>query len=1143
MLLTEPTAKNLEYRVRLLNAFEHAGRLDEAASLARWMRGEEARQKVASAGDPSLLPSKLELMHREIGLTERLEEERLRREIEARRYRLGADPLPVLREKIRSEICAASDLDTVMTECLVEGEKDKSLELAEKLLDRLLRRIPLTKDFTQTSLLLQIAQQYRQESSLAQGILLDFCDYDALPEVNPTTTFPPTGSPLGPYEMVRGVAEMGEQQLVEELGQLHPASLFVALLVLGEFWRRCELLHTQTWIGTARSQAKRLAEQYGFSCERTQRLLRRLEGLLLAEDERWQEAVAKLEEFQEEPAVVEQLVRCHSRLLQHDQAIRLYRRRLEEEPHSVALLQGLGWEYYQCRDFVQAQRCLEQALAHQQGATENDPATESAILTRLARVMWDADEAHRRDKTTCLRLLLSAAKADPLHAEPFLFLGHYYAQIEGDMGRAEKCYAKALHLDCDCVAAALELGGLWLRLIRRQPTDAPAIREILQRTIRVLEPFSTLHFRSARLWMYLGIALSALGKYPAATTAFQNALKGEHPDTQRCLLGLAEGYRRQGRLAAALKAYERILDTDASCQGALLGQAAVYGALREHARARSLLQAEAQADGIGPWLQLERLQHGAHHLFDLLRLACTKEATSLLLELLDSSQAILLLDGVEAIVRQQTLKILSDLCVQGVLPLRNKLMDADAYLLQTLGAIQERLANEFVNDNDGIWEGIRTALPTSLPPGPLAAIQVACLCQVHLVVEHEEGILLSTAWTDLAAVLLLALASDDGGDGEAKELLLVAKDCAEQAVSSMPAEERPSATAWTVLGVVCLRLDSLGPAQHYLIQAVRSDPQHWEAWLALAHLYSTVGEEELATLAAGTVQLGASNSSPGWIYQLLVDQRGGGARHRDSNRSDKDPRLALKHAAEQSEPCWHALHLLSALNQLEALCQQGATGDSHHDSPSLAELVSDLRVAAWRRLAFVPNDLLAGRLASALDSLVSQSIPRLAAVEDQLCAQLEDTAPLREEGQAQEPPVGEAGHPNRSWTAPLILARQGKIAEALETQLARFTAGPAGSSAAFHCPPLWEDLLFWHGQLRELDPDVVDQRAREWLRMRITPELAERLYTVPAIEAIRQMWGDGMPEELSRLLANNGRFLGQWVGERLMEREGITSQE
>lgn len=1048
---------------------------------------EDARRRFQHLPSSELSP--LTLAKKEIELREKVEEEKIKREIEARRFRLGADPLPVLSEKVRTEVVAASDAELLMLE-LLQAERDACL--AEKCIVRLQRKIPALADPSMTERLLSLAKEYQDESTMAAKVVLDFTDYDS-----PEALSPPRAE--GPFAALLTIAAMEPHDLTS-LQDQSADSPYVALTLVLECWGRGDLSHTHRFITTAKALLERMTTRYGTKYPQCRRWLARLEGLVLARGGNFDEAITILEQLEspEDAEVSNALLSCYVAAKSHAKAIDLYHLRLAATPDEADLLAGLGWEYYCFGD-------AQEALVHlHRAAKAVDPSDNTLLATiqlRLGRVYWEMDEQNRRDKSICLHYFLSSAKANPEGSEAFLLLGRYYAGIGRDPQRAEKCLARALQLDSDCVEAAVELSGIWLAEANEEEAD---VEDLLLRVVRVLEPFGSIYYRNALLWTNLGAAQLALKRYAPATIAFQNALKGDRPDEKRCLLGLGEGYRRQGRYTAATKVYTRLLEIDPNCVTAKYGLAAVNLQLQEYDVSQAMLAQVLEAVG-GDRPKVEMLKAYVLQIEDHLRLACVSDVIVAASKAIRIANEILpsMASTAPSRLKCLTWKLVSSL---SLLLVRIARTDGFGVLAVELEQLLEHLVSKF--DGNEIWNGIQSALPPLLPKSRTLLIQIAALCQSSILVESEEEVILSAAWLDLAATLLQFVVCSSE---PVVALLLMAKDCAEQAVDT---SSGPNAPALFVLGYCHFLLENYALAQHHLINSIHADARPSEAHIALAHLYSTLGDEELARLSLAPVLISA-DSALGWQYQcILLSGQVEAAPHVELS-------VVLRQASELSDASEHPIHLLHALQMAKSLAST--------DPLQRLEILMGIKIRMMRRLVFVPDCATARHVLQAFahhnvfdhhdGSLWTEEGERL-----YLRALQGETVDVEERLALLARPASEDTAPSELWLRcffSLPPADESDQASSWRDFLENLRCYFIALEKRPFCEALWRGALHWFQRSRMLSQQLVE----DWLRLNITPELAERMVLPAAIEAIRELWGEGLPREIAQILRIHQRFL------------------
>ncbi|PJF20083.1 hypothetical protein PSACC_00121 [Paramicrosporidium saccamoebae] len=1035
-MFKDDTAKYLDYTKRLLKAHNGAGQLDACLPLLQWLRKEGANAdqaknaNVDSAENTTVgradnahvdqtdntVVDQTRYLDEEISIRERLEDARISKEIEVRRYRLGAEPLVILKEIVKNEVYLESPLEVLYEEKLFMG---RNVGIADKLMDRMLRKIPKIKE-KNTKKLLDLAKEYSADSKSAQIILIDMLDHKNVLVLGE----------FGPYEDLQAASD---EKNVEELAAKRPSSLFSSLFCVGYFWKHRELANTQKWINNTRRLAAKLETDYNVNTPMMKKQLDRLEALVFAKDGRFYDAIpllnTSLGENPEDFEIIESMIDCYTALHSYQEAISLYHRLLADRADDVKLLSDLGWHYFLDRDYSQARNFLHQAQRLGEDAT---------ILTRLGRVYWDEDESNRKDRNICLAYFLSAAKSNPNGFEAFLFLGKYYFDVEKDVIRAEKCFTKSLSLNSDCMETALELALIWISAANRHPS----LRDKLHKVIRVLEPFTGEYYRNSKMWMYLGMAFSGVDKWPQSTTAFQNALKGERPNELRCLLGLAEGYRRQKRYMAAGKAYKRVLELDPSNKTAIVGLASVDTDTGEYESALERL-AELE-DAI---VQLEQVRVGYLKAAELINNACIKEAISDIETCLQ--QCLQVFQSHELKGKRLCWKMLSDTCL---LMIRVRMAPELKELESTCARLLETVSIEF--EGNEIWNGILKALSSDSLISTV--VKISCLCQINLIVESDDAAIVSGAWTDLAVVLLRSATTPN------RELLEIVKDCATQATE----ESMEAGIAWLILGIAHFRCDDYGMAQHCFLKAVNRNVS--SAWLGLAHLYSSLGDDDLASRAIEIVKVSDENA-PAWLYEAFQAR----------NTARVGPLLG------------QAIDASSAVDA--SLCMLWVAKGEHDGT---AEDLCKLRMSLMRRLAFCPTDAVAkdalcklepvkkphdsSIMALVTDNRLSTNPPACCDVPGDTCDAL--------------------------WLKSYISYQQNDPATAMSTQF----------NGSLFTPGKWSDILFWHDQTH---------LGIEHLKLRVTPELAERLPGEAG--AILSVWTD-VPEEVQRPLLQTKRFLADF---------------
>jgi tetratricopeptide (TPR) repeat protein len=171
--------------------------------------------------------------------------------------------------------------------------------------------------------------------------------------------------------------------------------------------------------------------------------------------------------------------------------------------------------------------------------------------------------------------------AAPSSAEAHQRLGRVL-EAQGELGRAEACYLRALELDADYAAALVGLGRVESRMGR------------LQAGLAHLDEAIELEPRRAEAHLARGEALGGLGRKDEALAAYFRSLQFE-PTSNPCLLRIAELHLERNRADQALARLNQVLDIAADDAEARLLRGRAYVALGQPGAAVDDLRQAASA--------------------------------------------------------------------------------------------------------------------------------------------------------------------------------------------------------------------------------------------------------------------------------------------------------------------------------------------------------------------------------------------------------------------------------------------------------------------------------------------------------------------------------------------------------------------
>ncbi|KAK6533617.1 Superkiller protein 3, variant 2 [Orbilia ellipsospora] len=274
----------------------------------------------------------------------------------------------------------------------------------------------------------------------------------------------------------------------------------------------------------------------------------------------------------------------------HKEATASFQDILTRNPKNTGALIGLGLILEDQGDFAQASGFLQQALVSdpenlkviseaawceiQQGhydigigqlqsclgqITGVDPQSrdlKAQVLWRIGVALWDSEPEKRNDRDGAYYNFMQALRSNPNFAPAFTSLGIYYADIAGDIERANKCFQKAFELSSGEYEAAERLARNFadtrdwelVEIVARRAADADKKRTTVGKTAS---------------WPQVALGVVELNNlnFPLAIQAFQTALRTSPKDVHSWI-GLGEAYSNSGRYIAAIKAFKQAKSLD-----------------------------------------------------------------------------------------------------------------------------------------------------------------------------------------------------------------------------------------------------------------------------------------------------------------------------------------------------------------------------------------------------------------------------------------------------------------------------------------------------------------------------------------------------------------------------------------------------
>ncbi|XP_035667182.1 tetratricopeptide repeat protein 37-like isoform X1 [Branchiostoma floridae] len=535
------------------------------------------------------------------------------------------------------------------------------------------------------------------------------------------------------------------------------------------------------------------------------------------------------------------------------EALHLYTQEAEKEPSCQQAVQGLCQTYIKLGDLDKAEKLCYQAIksdatrhtmvallglvfSRQGKYEEAEEQLKKAVELDsevalyhflLGQLYWIMGDETKKDKSKCMTSLLKAAKLDPHHSDTFLYLGHYYRDVAGDVQRSKRCYQKAFDLDQSSEEAGAAFGDACIALGEEEAG--------LKLYVSVTSKASAGTAKWA--WLRLGLYQLKHGDGTQAVKSLQAALRAD-PKDPHCWECLAEAYLSRGGYTGALKAFTKAAELNPEATYSLYQVAAIKQVLGQFPDAIAEYQIILEKDnGYVPALK------GLGETY----LAQAREALNEYLNgrVVDASQSAILALAKGVSVRADLSclwKLLGDACTL-LHPL-----SADLVTVNVPGSL--------------LRKGKEVAEDQVMGKRDVLALGGRCYGRALRLAED-----CSSLWHDLG--LNYFYQAQEDSDKEASKGLV---EKATQALKKAITLESGNHKHWTALGVVTASKEADNPelAQHAFIKSTQAEPNNVEAWTNLGALYLRYDQVELAHQTFKVAQSLNPSYVASWIGQALV---------------------------------------------------------------------------------------------------------------------------------------------------------------------------------------------------------------------------------------------------------------------------------
>lgn len=571
---------------------------------------------------------------------------------------------------------------------------------------------------------------------------------------------------------------------------------------------------------------------------------------------------------------------------------------LHKAPETEA--QGeLAWCDVQMGQVSEGLETLEHVISILDQDAQQDESQQEFTDEDRARAWWrsghciillaETGEAEHADAFT---RYITSIKRSPSFAPAFDALGTYYEAYQSppDLARSSKCFQKAFELDATQSHSARKLAEHYaderewdlVSLVARRVIDGEGGSAALSGD---QAPAAAQKHKSSNGWAWKAIGLVRLEKGEAQEeiSPLHIALRADAEDAslwQR----LGEAYMATGRFTAALKTFEKALETgvadDWQTRYCIAEIRREWGEYDEALAIFDAILAE-RANEFGVRTAAAETQ----------LLKSRKERAMGFVERSESSLILALQEAKQVLEAQPLLrsawKVVSDACFD--LSTFGHVLHAEtvtATLLSPLVAlasqqgVDEKLPAVTVVSHDTANAGIdsKDASRTSIEAS-------AYINKLRIILCASDDNLVGSAWADLS-IVLSRLAKDAQGDRRSA-VVKQAIDCVKEALNHEPA----NSSFWLLLGNLTFE-SSIKVAQHAYVRSIENSLNDPVPWANLGLLYLQHGDVELAREALMQAQTVDPEYAGAWVGLALVAQEA---------QDEQNAMTLFGHAVELSE--------------------------------------------------------------------------------------------------------------------------------------------------------------------------------------------------------------------------------------------------
>ena len=252
-------------------------------------------------------------------------------------------------------------------------------------------------------------------------------------------------------------------------------------------------------------------------------------------------------------------------------AIDFLERALQRDGSNVHIKAEAAWVKALAGDYSNGKDELEACLVRIDGKDLRSRELLAQTQYRIGMCLWNIDKskAGRKDRKGAYSYFLAALKSNLNYAPAYTSLGLFYADYSKDKKRARKCFQKAFELSSAEVEAAERLATIFASQSEWDLVEVVAQRVVDSGKVKPA-PGSK---KKGISWPFAALGVAELNKqdYVKSIVSFQSALRIT-PNDYNSWVGLGESYHHLGRYIAATKAFQHAEQFETEVQQEKLGE-------------------------------------------------------------------------------------------------------------------------------------------------------------------------------------------------------------------------------------------------------------------------------------------------------------------------------------------------------------------------------------------------------------------------------------------------------------------------------------------------------------------------------------------------------------------------------------------